>query len=395
MADDYVRAYKKVAFPKYDHGDIVISGYYGFDNMGDDSLLMSIVDGIRSVDPDIGITVLSNKPSETRKLYGVRSVNRVDIPQIAAEMNRAKLLISGGGSLLQDGTSRKSLFYYVTIMRMAKKRGLSLMLLANGLGPLVSESGKRCAAEIMREADRISLREEHSMGIARELGIPDDPKRGPFVSADPAFLMKPTDPLWTDHILAREDIGRDFFLVSIKPGNNFGSGKSAKGERPPIETIAADIKKISGKYNLLPVLVPMHPDKDTDITRELAGLIGECRVVRGLSASELCGLLTRASFAVGMRLHMLIFAAAAKTPMIGISYDPKIDAFLDYIGQKKFCLDVRNVAESELLSAADAVMADREGIAEALRTVSDRMRRLAASDCEAAVREVKKDCNLL
>lgn len=395
MADDYVRAYKKVAFPKYDHGDIVISGYYGFDNMGDDSLLMSIVDGIRSVDPDIGITVLSNKPSETRKLYGVRSVNRVDIPRIAAEMNRAKLLISGGGSLLQDGTSRKSLFYYVTIMRMAKKRGLSLMLLANGLGPLVSESGKRCAAEIMREADRISLREEHSMGIARELGIPDDPKRGPFVSADPAFLMKPTDPLWTDHILAREDIGRDFFLVSIKPGNNFGSGKSAKGERPPIETIAADIKKISGKYNLLPVLVPMHPDKDTDITRELAGLIGECRVVRGLSASELCGLLTRASFAVGMRLHMLIFAAAAKTPMIGISYDPKIDAFLDYIGQKKFCLDVRNVAEGELLSAADAVMADREGIAEALRTVSDRMRRLAASDCEAAVREVKKDCNLL
>ena len=92
---------------------------------------------------------------------------------------------------------------------------------------------------------------------------------------------------------------------------------------------------------------------------------------------------------------MLIFAAAAKTPMIGISYDPKIDAFLDYIGQKKFCLDVRNVAESELLSAADAVMADREGIAEALRTVSDRMRRLAASDCEAAVREVKKDRNLL
>ena len=139
----------------------------------------------------------------------------------------------------------------------------------------------------------------------------------------------------------------------------------------------------------------MHPDKDTDITRELAGLIGECRVVRRLSASDLCGLLTRASFAVGMRLHMLIFAAAAKTPMIGISYDPKIDAVLDYIGQKKFCLDVRNVAESELLSAADAVMADREGIAEALRTVSDRMRRLAASDCEAAVREVKKDCNLL
>ena len=83
------------------------------------------------------------------------------------------LLISGGGSLLQDGTSKKSLFYYVTIMRMAKRAGLKLMLYANGLGPLVDSSSRKLAAEIMAKADYISLREDRSRQLARELGIPD------------------------------------------------------------------------------------------------------------------------------------------------------------------------------------------------------------------------------
>ena len=80
----------------------------------------------------------------------------------------------------------------------------------------------------------------------------------------------------------------------------------------------------------------MHPDKDTDITRELAGLIGECQGrPRAFGVGAVRAAHARVPLAVGMRLHMLIFAAAAKTPMIGISYDPKIDAFLDYMGQKK------------------------------------------------------------
>lgn len=109
--------------PKYKRGDIIISGYYGFKNMGDDSLLKSMIDGIRAQRPDVKITVLSNSPKLTAESCRVRAINRFNLPKIAREMRSAKLLISGGGSLLQDGTSKKSLFYYVTIMRMAKRAG--------------------------------------------------------------------------------------------------------------------------------------------------------------------------------------------------------------------------------------------------------------------------------
>ena len=37
---------------------------------------------------------------------------------------------------------------------------------------------------------------------------------------------------------------------------------------------------------------------------------------------------------IGVRLHALIFAGVMGVPMIGISYDPKIDRFLDSIGDK-------------------------------------------------------------
>lgn len=389
MTDDYLRTYKKLDYAKYRHGDILISGYYGFDNMGDDSLLSSIVDGIRSVDPEIGITVLSNNPAKTAEMCGVKAINRLDMPRISAEMRHAKLLISGGGSLLQDGTSRKSLYYYVTIMRMAKKRGLSLTLLANGLGPLVRESGKRLAASIMREADRISFREAHSMRLAEEIGIAADNVRGPFLSADPAFLMKPAEPEWVDHVMKREGIDGKYFLISVKAGNNFGDGRKGNAEKPPAETFAAGIRAISEKYQLIPVFIPMHPVKDVEMTNETARLVGgRSLVIGGLSAGEVCGLLTRAEFSIGMRLHMLIFSAAMKKPMIGVSYDPKINAFLDYIGMDRYCHDVRAVSERDIIDDADRIIAERGSLARQLEIVSERLRKLAAADCEAAVGEV-------
>ena len=76
--------------------------------MGDDSLLQSMIDGIRAQRPDAKITVLSNSPKLTAESCRVRAINRFNLPKIAREMRSAKLLISGGGSLLQDGTSKKS-----------------------------------------------------------------------------------------------------------------------------------------------------------------------------------------------------------------------------------------------------------------------------------------------
>ena len=135
----------------------------------------------------------------------------------------------------------------------------------------------------------------------------------------------------------------------------------------------------------------MHPVKDLVVTKELCFKAGCGRVISGLTASELCGLLGNAEFAVGMRLHMLIFAARMGVPMIGIAYDPKIGAFLDYIGES--CLDVRTLCAGQVAEAAKRAISDRDAISERLSEHTAKLRALALSDCEK-VCELINDNNI-
>lgn len=387
MTDDYEKVYSMLTAPKYKRGDIIISGYYGFKNMGDDSLLKSMIDGIRALRPDAKITVLSNSPKLTTESCRVRAINRFNLPKIAREMRSAKLLISGGGSLLQDGTSKKSLFYYVTIMRMAKRAGLKLMLYANGLGPLVDSSSRKLAAEIMAKADYISLREDRSRQLARELGIPGSKLRP---SADPAFLTKPCESEWTEYIEKRDGIAERCFVVSVKEGDNFGDKKS-RGGSDLVGRLAGDIREIAQRYSLMPLFVPMHNGKDMDITEALAKRVGYGKILPHLTASELCAILPRCELVIGTRLHMLIFAAAMGVPMIGVSYDPKIDAFLDYIGQREYCYDIRTIASGELCAAVEKIIANRDKIRAELPKSAERLRVLAKVDCQEAIELVTEN----
>lgn len=383
MADDHIAVYERLTpYRRYKHGDIIISGYYGFENIGDDSLLTSIIDGIRKNSPGTGITVLAKHPRRLARLTGVRTINRFNIPLVALEMRRAKLLISGGGSLLQDGTSKKSLYYYVSIMRLAKRFGLKLMLYANGLGPLVSESSRRAAADIAARADLVSLRENASLTLARELGIEGDIR----VTADPAFLLEPSHELWKRHIMGREGIDGRYFIVSIKDGNNFDGSET---DDNAVSVMAQDIAAISDKYSLMPLFVPMFPDRDTSITEALAKKCGVGRVISGLTAGELCAVMGDAEFVIGTRLHMLIFAAAMGIPMLGISYDPKIDAFLDYIGESARTLDIRTLSEGQLSCAADGIMENADEIRRRLAVISAELKIKAESDRVAAAELLK------
>lgn len=384
MAQDHIAVYERmVPVPSKKHGDVIISGYYGFNNIGDDSLLSSIIDGIRTRVPGASITVLAKKPRSLAKVTGVRCINRFNILSVALEMRRAKILVSGGGSLLQDGTSKKSLYYYIFIMRMAKKRGLKLMLYANGLGPLSSVGGRAAAAQIIEKADYVSLRERASLSLAREMGVGCDIN----VSADPSFLLRGTHELWKRHILGREGIDGSFFVVSLKDGNNFDREDTGSGT---VKIIAEDIRAIAKKYSMMPVFVPMYREHDREITERLAAQVGIGKVISGISAGELYGIMEEAKFVIGTRLHMLVFAASAGIPMLGISYDPKIDAFLEYIGEPERALDIRCLKSGQIAARAEGLIGERADICARLAERASELRELARKDCDVLADMIKE-----
>ena len=380
MTDDHEALYKKFDQNRnYKFGDIIISGYYGYDNIGDDSLLVSITDGIRERLPDAKITVLARKTKQISSICRVRTINRFNIPKIWREMRHARLLISGGGSLLQDGTSKRSSLYYAYIMHFAKRLGLKVMLYANGLGPLNAKISREHAARALSDADYVSLRENASLKLARKLGV----TREIHVSADPAFLLETSPGVWLEHIKVREGINGKYFIMSVKDGNTFNGAKTGSDT---LKVMADDIRALSEKYSLTPILIPMYPNQDTAISKRLCDAAGCGKVLEGLTAPELCALMKGCEFVIGTRLHMLIFAAAMAVPMLGISYDPKINAFLDYVGQSERMLDIRNLNKGELFAAADGLYTDAPIIRGQLTALAKELRQKAKEDGDAVMK---------
>lgn len=392
MALDCLAVYERMRPYRYrKHSDIVLSGYYGFDNMGDDSLLISIIDGIRRIDSDIGITAFTRDPRRMARKYGVKCVNRFNIFAVIGEMRHAKLLISGGGSLLQNNTSAKSLIYYAQIINIAERLGLRVMVYANGIGPLYGDAALRRVCGALGKADVITLREPSSLELIRRIGAEQLLSAPARVTADPALTLSPAPRARIDYIAEKNGVFdlSEYFVVSLRRFDTLktSSGRQTSGELAAAMARAlAEITKRTGKK---PLFVPVQRSYDEGICRdtatELEALTGEgSPILTGLTASEVVAMLERVSFVIGMRLHMIIYASRAGIPAIGLSYDPKVKAFVEYAEQYA-CFDANAVSEHEIADAAAALVPRRDEISRRVAARARQLAMLADGDAETAV----------
>lgn len=375
MAEDYLSMYESVRPHKpFRYGDILFCGYYGFRNMGDDSLLRAIIANIREIDPDARITVMSKNPAETKAIYGTHAVNRFSPVSVIRAMRHGKLLIFGGGNLLQDGSSARSLLYYTAILHLAKVCGMKIMVYANGIGPLHLEKSKKAAAKALNEADLITLRERDSIRECTALGVNRPVIRA---TADPAFTLKEADASWAATLCNRFGIreGKGYFAVALR------DFKENAAENTKI--VAAACERIHAQYGLIPVFLPMHDPLDRAVNRAAASLC-TCETVflEGLTGSEVLGILRRMRFVLAMRLHTLIYSTAVGTPSMGLAYDGKLRAFMETM-ELPYMLDAAD--EDAILLYAGALLSHREEIHRTLLSKGEELRRLAMEDARAAV----------
>jgi len=309
--------------------DVIISGYYGFKNVGDDAMLMAIIDNLRAFKPDINIVVLSKRPSETKSTYGVDSVGRLSLCSIYRRMKKAKLFIYGGGNLIQDNTSSRSLLYYLGTVWMAKKTGLKVMFYANGIGPLKNPANIKTAKKIINEVDVITIREMLSFDELKRLGV-----NRPFIelTADPALALdlKPVEEV--DSLLVNEGVDKSGPLVGISVRKFPGRPKYRSEKYEEVIALTADY--LQEKYGVKPVFIPMQYDDLSVIDGVIAKMKTKGYVIRNrYSVAQTIGIIGKMEMVIGMRLHALIFAAGQSIPIVGLVYDPKIEGFLEYVNQ--------------------------------------------------------------
>ncbi len=185
---------------------ILISGYYGFDNSGDDAILKAMVKDIKAKDSNVKITAFSNNPTFTKKTYGIDAVNRFGIKGVVRAIRNCNLFISGGGSLLQDITSTRSLLYYISLMKLAKLFNKPVMVYANGIGPINKRINRFLTRKVLNKVDFITLRDEDSKIFLRDLRVEND---NIYVTADPVFTLEPTKEETILKIFQKEGIPDD------------------------------------------------------------------------------------------------------------------------------------------------------------------------------------------
>ena len=353
---------------------ILICGAYGKGNSGDDAILGAMVHSLRELDKDIPIYATSRNPAATARDTGVGAVYTFHPWKVRKRMKRTALYLSGGGSLIQDATSSRSLWYYLSSIRAAKRRGNKVMMFGCGIGPVRRALNRRRAGRIIGACvDSITLRDTASLRELERLGVSGIPTR---VTADMAFLVPPAPEEQVAARCAAYGIRPEDRLLILAP-RPWGAANSY------LSDFAAAAVHAARARGLRPVLLAMEPTKDRAVCRQIAALAAE----RGIEmpvleaakdAAMVVGLIRRADAVLGMRLHSLIFAAAQGTPFAGVSYDPKVSGFVDYMG-RGLCCSLEEADAPRLCAMIDSLC---EG--EDFRAAAQRLRTLAAENTEEA-----------
>ncbi len=375
--------------------DVMISGYYGFGNMGDDSILSTIISKLSETAPGIRITALTRKPKENEEIFGVRCIARMNFFRIMWEMRRSKVLISGGGSLFQDSTSSKSLKYYAFIVNLAKAMGMKTYIYSNGVGMIYSEKNRRLTAKTVNGADRVSVRDVSSFEELMSIGVD---RNRIELTADPAFMMNICDGDEARAICNKHGIvdGMKYFAVSLRRFE--GLLREAYNEAELLDSVLASCAETAKKYSLTPVFVSMQPVLDGELAEiakaEMKKRYGiDSITVTPENGHELLAVLggvdgCGARFVCSMRLHTLIYACRAAVPVIGLSLDPKIDAFTASIKHSKL-LSIAELDGVALTDAMSDAACENETVKKELDAEADGFRKLALTDVASVIELLK------
>ncbi|HJV44417.1 MAG TPA: polysaccharide pyruvyl transferase CsaB [Bacillota bacterium] len=302
---------------------IMMSGYFGFDNAGDEAICSAIIQTLRGMDPSLEFVVLSGNPEKTREKYQVEAIPRMDLKQIYRQLKKVDLFISGGGSLLQDKTGNLTIPYYLTMIHMARMLKVPVAIFAQGIGPVDRPFFKRWIGRLFKKLDYVSVRDQDSKQLLINWNVP--PGKIDEV-VDPVFLLPSEGKQKGLELLAAEGItvGKPPILFSVR------RWKEGTGDFQ----ILAELGDWLIEQGEEVLFLPFHYPDDLEASIEVISLMKKSAQLlqRNYHPSELMDIVSSGKAMVGMRLHALIFAAARNIPCIGISYDPKIDSFLQQLG---------------------------------------------------------------
>ncbi|MDP8957802.1 MAG: polysaccharide pyruvyl transferase family protein, partial [Actinomycetota bacterium] len=331
---------------------IAIHGYLGYHNVGDEAILAVTLRELRRRIPEVEPMVISGDPAWTEKLHGVEAVADDSLPEVAACVRQASLVISGGGGLFQDYWHRDNaellsfpapgVGRYAQVALLAELYGKPLVLMGHGVGPIVSREGARLVSFVAGLADRITVRDDGSRELLQRLGCGE---KVTTVAPDPAFAFPvPVREEARRHLLQRldlEEAGEPLVAVCLRPWGEAEAdwaGRLAEG-------LAAFLSTTNARLLFVPF---QEADRISDSAqaRIVASAISRrdrCHVLDERPPADVMDILAGCDGVLAMRLHGAIFGLASRVPVLALAYDPKVGEAMRLAGQDHHILQMEEV----------------------------------------------------
>lgn len=284
---------------------ICISGYYGFDNFGDETILKILIENLKTFECIPEITIFSSNPDKTAKIHNVQSIKSFDLKAVIKALSNCDCLISGGGSLLQDATSTKSLIYYLGVIAITAFFRKKIIIFAQGIGPIKNKPLAKLTAFLLKQAKYITVRDENSLNLLKEWKIEAE---------------KCSDPVWN--------------LNLIK--SNTQTGKIGIQLRA-FQTLTDEFlnrfaEKINQYYNQKEInILSLQNNIDLDICNKLKEILLSInsnlniKVIENNSNEKLILDICSMDELIAMRFHACLIAVKAGIKVLPLSYDIKVE----------------------------------------------------------------------
>lgn len=334
---------------------ILIAGYYGYGNLGDEAILDGLLAGFRRQDPSLHFTVVGGDLAAVERDHHVPAVLWQDIDGLIDAITESDLVILGGGGLFHDywavdpGTKltpfHEGLARYSAIPLISSLADRPCMILGVGVGPLRTEQSQEMTRSCFDLASGWTVRDKDSLAWLERAGA--EVKRGSpgdLVSADPSVLLD--EPIGQSDDSLEELLGlpneRDYILVAIRPWELANPDRLWEAE------VADALDRIAQSRDLRPIFVPLQTGQnaantdDRNVARQIIGrmrLGHESVLLEGpVDRRQLRVLIDGSTVVLAMRMHAALFACIQGKPCVSLTYDPKVASTMDLFGRSALAL---------------------------------------------------------
>jgi len=372
---------------------VVIMGWYGNGNVGDEMILQCMLEDLRKVLPNASFTVISDDPADTSRSHGVRSLARggttVQRVRRAVAIMQSDLFILGGGSLLKrHGASDSSVLTWLGPLHLAHRMGVRAMTYAIGVSGEWSPSGRELVSRMLGEADAVCVRDQASNEILKGLGF----GKG-IVTADPAILLGDALP---DGVRTPVLGGHPRISVFLRHWYVYENRILDEPAWKRFEQgLAASLDFLVRERSAHIAFVPMRTktgDDDRIVAQEVAQMMSskaDAETVNGpVTTADVVRIIGESDLVIGMRLHSLIVAALSGVASIAIDYDEKVRGFENDLGAGDWVVEM-DQGEKQIVNLAERALAGSYPVKMVENRVAD-MKVLARDNAKTAARLLKE-----